>query len=977
MAYKDGNIVIGTSVDVGGMNTGLYQIQKKLRKFTRVVTLAFGLRAVWKFGKGMVEAASDLQEVQNIVDQTFKSFDEDGKVIEDMTWKIDALADVSIEKFGMSEFAARETAGAYMAMGRSMGFTMEEASDLAVKLTEVTGDFASFRNISQEYARVAMSAVYTGETETLKRYGISITEATLQEYAHKMGIEKKVKAMTAQEKTIVRYNAIMEQTKFVMGDFERTQNNWANSVRVMQQRWQQFSIAVGDGLISILTPAVQKLTSIIAVLTAYVTRLWQILASIFGFELQSFVEETTQLSDKTAESADSMSDLADETKKAGKAAKGSLASFDDLNQLTSSSKSGDEDAGAEFKLPEIDLGLAKKIKEATDDLNSIDLSNLFDFGKLLSEDLGGLFDKINWDEVFKGASNFGGGLADFLNGLITPDTFSKVGTTIANSLNTVIKAALGFLNGSDSSVTDGFDFKLLGEQIAGAINNFFETFDFSGLAETINGFVLGIRTTIETAIANINWGTVWDKIVTFLTTISPETYMTLIALWFGKLLLGSITSTFTSGNLITAFGKGIKSLFTSGLGLVAKSLGLEVSTAMTTAVLGGLALLAVGIPTYILSLVDAFTNGFNALNGVLIPIGSTMAGAGVGMIIGSLGGPIGAGIGALIGLIVGLVSDLVAWWYTTNETFKESIDGFFAEVKRIWDEFWGIIVAVYDEYVKPVVDKIVQVVTEMWVEEIQPLLQELGDFVGEVINLITAVIKRLWDKTFKPFLTWFTNVFGAGFKVAWTAILNVFQSIGNAIIRVVKDIIKVFKGIITFITGVFTGDWKKAWKGVKDIFVGIAEAIVAVMGGLMNIIIDIINAIGNAVVEGMNLVKKLINSISFDVPDWVPKIGGKHMGFDLEMTTYKEIPHIKIPQLAKGAIIPPNHEFMAVLGDQKRGTNIEAPLDTIVNAFKQALNEMPNNSQRPVVIEITGDMSKFLRAQEKAEYSKNIRLGMI
>ena len=87
-------------------------------------------------------------------------------------------------------------------------------------------------------------------------------------------------------------------------------------------------------------------------------------------------------------------------------------------------------------------------------------------------------------------------------------------------------------------------------------------------------------------------------------------------------------------------------------------------------------------------------------------------------------------------------------------------------------------------------------------------------------------------------------------------------------------------------------------------------------------------------IKAVNFIIKAINKISFDVPDWVPVIGGKKFGFNL-----KEVSEVKIPRLAQGGVIPPNSEFMAILGDQKRGTNIETPLDTMIQAFKTALAE--------------------------------------
>lgn len=209
--------------------------------------------------------------------------------------------------------------------------------------------------------------------------------------------------------------------------------------------------------------------------------------------------------------------------------------------------------------------------------------------------------------------------------------------------------------------------------------------------------------------------------------------------------------------------------------------------------------------------------------------------------------------------------------------------------------------------------------------------------IGAVVAAIALLIAN-WDKVkevmqkFDDFLknvfaTDFTEIFGPVLGEAFNAFFQNVKNIWNS----VKQI---FNGIIDFVSGVFSGDWEKAWNGVKDIFSGIWELLVSVIKTPINGIIGMINGLVGGVVEGINLIIRAINALDFDIPDWVPMIGGSHVGFDI-----KEIMPPKIPYLATGAVIPPNAPFMAMLGDQKHGTNIEAPLDTI----KQAVREVVGN----------------------------------
>ena len=159
-------------------------------------------------------------------------------------------------------------------------------------------------------------------------------------------------------------------------------------------------------------------------------------------------------------------------------------------------------------------------------------------------------------------------------------------------------------------------------------------------------------------------------------------------------------------------------------------------------------------------------------------------------------------------------------------------------------------------------------------------------------------------------------------------------------------------GIIEFITGVFTGDWEKAWEGVKKIFKGIWNAIVMIIESAINLII-----------KGINWMISKLNTIHFEIPDWVPIIGGKSFGINIP-----PVSEVSLPRLATGAVIPPNREFMAVLGDQKSGTNIETPLATMVQAFRQALSDGGYSGNNEAVLVLDKEvLGKVVYKLNKAE----------
>lgn len=199
--------------------------------------------------------------------------------------------------------------------------------------------------------------------------------------------------------------------------------------------------------------------------------------------------------------------------------------------------------------------------------------------------------------------------------------------------------------------------------------------------------------------------------------------------------------------------------------------------------------------------------------------------------------------------------------------------------------------------------------------------------VGAAVAAIALLIAN-WDTVMavmQEFDEFLQNVFAIDFTEIFGPVLGetlnaFFQNVEN----IWNSVKQIFSGIIDFITGVFTGDWEKAWTGIKDIFGGIWELLVSVIKIPINAIIGLINGLISGVCLGINTVIKALNSINFTIPEWVPAFGGKSIGFNLT-----QISAPRIPYLATGAVIPPNAPFLAMLGDQRHGNNIEAPEDLI------------------------------------------------
>lgn len=332
----DGTITLRTKVDQGGLNKGMASLKGAITKLGVAIGVAFGVRALVQFGKQAVQLASDLEEVQNVVDVAFG----------DMAYKMEQFADTAIETYGISKLTAKRTGSTYMAMAKGMGMAGEQAADMSLSLTALSADMASFFNKSQEMTDIALKAVFTGETEVLKQYGIVMTQVNLQEFARQQGITKTIDKMNQQEQVMLRYNYIMQQTALTQGDFVRTQDSWANQTRILAERWKEMQTVFGQAFMTIGVLVLPVINNIIVGLTkvaqaAQVVAQW-IYKAFTGKELKSSTNATqsqaTALSGvgSSAESAaDGMADLGSSTKKANKEAKKALAGFDDLEIITS------------------------------------------------------------------------------------------------------------------------------------------------------------------------------------------------------------------------------------------------------------------------------------------------------------------------------------------------------------------------------------------------------------------------------------------------------------------------------------------------------------------------------------------------------------------------------------------------------------------------------------------------------------------
>ena len=539
------------------LSSGFGGIASKLTKLVIGVNAAKG---AFNGLKSAIDYSSNLTEVQNVVDVGFGKYKS----------KIEDLAKTSIQDYGMSELTAKQIAGRFQAMGTAVGFSQKKMSGMSVELTKLSADMASFYNEDQEKIAKSMQSVFTGTTMPLRKYGIDLTQATLQEWAHKQGIDANIKSMSQAEKTMLRYQYVISQTGAAQGDFARTSNTWANQTRMLKQNFQQLGSTIGQIAINAFKPFVKAMNSTLIQLDKFAKSARDALGKIFGWEYEEGGGVTQTYKDDMEDAADGANDTADATKKATKAQKEfnkQLQGFDRLNNLTSS-KGKDNDGTGNGKgtsvgeLSNIGSGSGGKWKQKDSVFKKFksDIDTLEKLGKKISTTLSKAMEDIDWKSVYQKAAGFGSGLASFLNGLFAGGEgarlFSDLGSTIANSLNTV-------LTGLNSFATT-FSWDEFGRNLGIGINGFFTTWDAGLTADTFNNMANGVLAAMTSALNRIHWDLIAKRIGELIKGIDAKG----IGENFGKLVNSMVNALYTLvsnketwKDLGTKIGDGINGFF--------------------------------------------------------------------------------------------------------------------------------------------------------------------------------------------------------------------------------------------------------------------------------------------------------------------------------------------------------------------------------------------------------------------------------
>ena len=273
---------------------------------------------------------------------------------------------------------------------------------------------------------------------------------------------------------------------------------------------------------------------------------------------------------------------------------------------------------------------------------------------------------------------------------------------------------------------------------------------------------------------------------------------------------------------------------------------------------------------------------------------------------------------------------------------------------------------IWTKAIKPVFDAVVDVARRIWDDHLKPLLANILDLVGTLIDAALDI----YNKCLAPIIGWLVDFFGPKIAAFGSWLANLIGNIVGGILDVINDIIDALKGVINFIAGVFTGDWQRAWDGIKQIFKGVWDALVDIVKIPLNYIIDLVNGMTDAIEWAVNGIIDCLNEFNWTIPDWVPGVGGKSFGFDIDNIDIPEIPH-----LATGTVVPANFgEFHAILGDNKREPEVVSPISTIEKAVENVLARSGND--KPIIVQCVLNGREIGRVAVKAVNNDKVRRGV-
>lgn len=910
----DGSVIIDTRMDTTGVQNGVSAIKQSfnglggaVKKIGFLIAAVFSIKKIVAFSKECVELGSDLAEVQNVVDVTFTT----------MSDKVNEFAKNAMTSAGLSETMAKQYVGTFGAMSKSFGFSEQQAYDMSTALTQLTGDVASFYNISQDLAYIKLKSVFTGETETLKDLGAVMTQSALDQYALANGYGKTTSAMTEQEKVALRLAFVQDQLSAASGDFVRTSDSWANQVRVMQLQLQSLKATVGQGLINIFTPVLKVINVLLGKLATLANAFKSFTELITGKKssgqtsgsgaglagtdaIADTADQYGQAADNAEKLADATNDNAKATKKANKETKSYLSSLDEIHKATSTgsdssstpSSSGGNGGTSGGGLPasagSVDYGSLAEGENALDKIS--------DSAKKLADLLKKLWKPFQdaWKKEGKNTINAAqialSGIAKLAKSVgksLVEVWTNGTGTKMLETMLRIAQNVLITIGNIASGFADAWNKNNVGTQI---IQN------IADALVVVMKFVEKIAKDTATWAANLNFYPLLESISNLTSTFAPilESIGNTLEWIYKNVILPMLKWVTETGlplaiNLLTTVVK----TFSDNIGVIAaffaawKTVELLSFIQQAGGVVGALNLIKAAIYKNVAAkLVDkAETMYLTALyaKDFVVSVAQTVV---------SLGKQAAAFVANTAVKVANTAAQVAMTaattaWNAICVIATAATKALSAAVAFLTSPFGLVVVAIGAAIAVGVLlyknwDKIKEVAGKVWDWIKNKTVTFVNDIGSKLRNLGTK-ISTIWD-----------NIKSTAYQ-KWTAI---WSSIGDLVGKIRDGIVEKFTS---------------AKNKVVDIFGGIKDTI----RDILNKVIGIVNGAIGTVNSAIGGIESALSFGPWEVPT---PFGKKTIGFS---ATFPRVP--TVPYLAKGAVIPPRSEFLAVLGDQKQGNNIETP----------------------------------------------------
>lgn len=332
----------------------------------------------------------------------------------------------------------------------------------------------------------------------------------------------------------------------------------------------------------------------------------------------------------------------------------------------------------------------------------------------------------------------------------------------------------------------------------------------------------------------------------------------------------------------------------------------------------GIGMVVSGLVMFATGLHDALENGWSFENMLSTVAGLLISGLGIAVLTGSW-----------IPLLVAAIAGLLLVFTNAFGQGQAMLDGMKSLLQGFLDFFKGVFTGDLALTVQGI---------QLMVQGLQTIIEAVLTALQTAINAFFNWLDEQTNGRLSGLIEWIKT-----FLNSWIETLKVTLN------NMVNSIQHILTGVVTFISGVFAGNWKRAWDGIASILKGVWNLIVTIVENAINLVIDLINAMVRAFNDAFEPMRALT-------------------GFP---PVIQEMSYVELPRLATGAVIPPNREFLAVLGDQKQGTNIETPLATMVQAFRQALSEGGYSGQSTAYLVIDEDiLGKVVYRLNKSESNR-------